>query len=428
MTNPTLRSDERGQILVFTAVSLVALMGFTALTIDASFMYDRRNKLYAAADAAAKSAAFAMQRSTSAPNLQTFANHEFAISGFTGMTGNCSATSGTVVCVHNPPLNGPYTGNPHFVEVIASQPSTPTFFGRVLGWLTANPGARAVAGFVNPSACIIINQDLRIGNFQFTLDGCGIQVGENLQGDNPNSEVADPNGANTPPVEVVGDPPGSPCIGYCDQMGDLHLGAAAPTDPLAGKLPTPANPGGCGPATAPVVGPGNPDAWVCFDNISPAVTTLLAGNYYITGTINIDNLRGDDVFLFLANGVPGGRFNVVQQNKFLHLTAHTTGPYAGVVVWQEIANTNPFSCINCPPLGITEPFPPNHFTIEWDGAFYLPGVDQDFKNHMTFTPLNGCALFITRNLNLENGNGGFTNVNCANLFPGAAFLSIAVTE
>jgi hypothetical protein len=58
----------------------------------------------------------------------------------------------------------------------------------------------------------------------------------------------------------------------------------------------------------------------------------------------------------------------------------------------------------------------------------MPGVDQEFRNHMTFTPLNGCALFIARNLTVGNGNGGFTNSNCAALYGGAAFLSIAVTE
>ena len=40
MTGPKLRAGERGQIVVFAAVSLVALIGMAALSIDAAYMYD----------------------------------------------------------------------------------------------------------------------------------------------------------------------------------------------------------------------------------------------------------------------------------------------------------------------------------------------------------------------------------------------------
>ncbi len=54
--------DQRGQILIVTVLSMTVLLGFAALSIDASFMYDRRNQLYAAADAAAKSVAAELHR------------------------------------------------------------------------------------------------------------------------------------------------------------------------------------------------------------------------------------------------------------------------------------------------------------------------------------------------------------------------------
>ena len=41
----TRRDGQRGQIVVFVAVSLLALLGIGALSIDAAYMYDKRNKL-----------------------------------------------------------------------------------------------------------------------------------------------------------------------------------------------------------------------------------------------------------------------------------------------------------------------------------------------------------------------------------------------
>ena len=54
--------QESGQILVLTTVSMIALLGIMALTLDTSFMFEKRNRLHTAADAAAKSAAIEIIR------------------------------------------------------------------------------------------------------------------------------------------------------------------------------------------------------------------------------------------------------------------------------------------------------------------------------------------------------------------------------
>ena len=88
--------------------------------------------------------------------------------------------SGTDLCVNRPPTQGPYKANTNFVEAIVRRPSTASFFGRVFGWMSGSLGARAVAGTVNPADCVIINEDLSMGNFEFTLNGCGISVGGSM--------------------------------------------------------------------------------------------------------------------------------------------------------------------------------------------------------------------------------------------------------
>src|SRR5262245_16864717 len=78
-TTPLVRSagDARGQILIMTAVSMFLLLGVAALSIDASFLYSRRNRLHAAADGGAASAALELLRgNTSHSNLVAFAQAE----------------------------------------------------------------------------------------------------------------------------------------------------------------------------------------------------------------------------------------------------------------------------------------------------------------------------------------------------------------
>ncbi len=121
------RNSERGSILILTALSMAVLLGIAALSLDVSFMYDKRNRLHAAADAAAKSGAFEVQRnsSISLTDLQTFANQQVSAHGF-----NPAGT--TSVVVHHPPTSGAFIGNAGYVEVIVSEP-TSTFFARILG-------------------------------------------------------------------------------------------------------------------------------------------------------------------------------------------------------------------------------------------------------------------------------------------------------
>jgi hypothetical protein len=128
--------QETGSILVMTALVLTVLLAITALAIDAAFMYDERNHMAAAADAAALAGAREMKRSPTA-NLQTFANYEVAVHGL--------PAGDTSVAVHRPPTSGSFIGNTKYVEVLVSRPVS-TFFARLFGRNTMTVGARAVAG------------------------------------------------------------------------------------------------------------------------------------------------------------------------------------------------------------------------------------------------------------------------------------------
>ena len=144
--------NERGSILLLTAFVLVAMLSVAALSVDASYMYQQRNRLSGAADAAAWAAAQELYRSTTA-NLQTYANHEVSVqvvpfgltvaSGPSGVVTCPSPSSGQVeVCVNSPPINGSFAGTAGYVEVIVSEPNS-TFFSSVLSSISPSLLARA---------------------------------------------------------------------------------------------------------------------------------------------------------------------------------------------------------------------------------------------------------------------------------------------
>jgi len=388
-TNP---SRDAGQILVLTTVSMVVLLGIMALSVDASFMFEKRNRLHAAADAAAKAAAIELVRnpSVSQAALEKFADQEVIAHGLLPVRQGGSAA----VTINHPPASGTFAGNSRYVEAVISEP-TSTFFARTLGWQSMTPLASAVAGAEAPPACLITIDNLTIGNSAISLNGCGAAVGADLSGTNPNSRIV---GTPTPSVNVVG-----ACWGTCVNMGSLTTKAPAPIDPLKG-LAAPDNPGGCTAGVSPTLRPG------CYSDIANTVTTLLPGEYYITGRVNIDTLTGDDVLLYLTGS--GNLF--ATNNKSLHLTGRRTGPYRGIAIFQNAANISNF---------VTG----NNFELDVTGAIYMPGSYLDYPNSL-WLRTTSCTLFLAKSLSIRNGNGALNGAGCLSAFPGAAFLPAFIAQ
>jgi hypothetical protein len=239
-----------------------------------------------------------------------------------------------------------------------------------------------------PPACLITTTDLTLGNTTLTLNGCGAAVGGNLFGTSVNAAIA---GTPMPQVNVTGT-----CSGTCSAMGTLNIGTVAPVDPLAG-LAAPVNPGSCTAGTAATLSPG------CYTSIASSVTTLNPGIYYVTGLVDIGNLAGSNVMIYLT----GDGQLTAGSNKSLTLTAPSSGTYTGIAIFQDPVNANNFDVKNV-------------FTIDVSGAIYMPGVDVDFKNALSVAD-TGCTLFIARAVALSNANGTLSNTGCAAAFPARHF-------
>jgi Flp pilus assembly protein TadG len=410
---------ERGQILILTALSMTVLLGITALSIDASYMYDMRNRLHAAADAAAKSAAMELRRGNGA-NMQAFAEQQVSAHGFTPSSCGSTGVGDVSLCLYNPPLaadvKDPSFASSNYVEAKLSR-KTSTFFAKVLGFANMSPGALAVAGTSNNLGCIITlgssgtpPNSLEVGNSVLTLNGCNAEVGGSLNAYNPNSTI---NGAPIPSVGVVG----PICAGCSDCLtptslrciGKSTLGAPMPSDPLLRLVaPVNPNPGGCAAGVTPTLPPG------CYTSIASSVNTLTPGGiYYVTGPVNFGNnhnLTGTEVMIYLTGS---GAINA-GNNSGLHLKAPTSGPYTGIAIFQDPTDHYDFTT-------------GNSFVLDVDGAIYMPGADVNISNHLNFAGTN-CTLFIAHSLHIANGSGQMTNAGCASTFGGAAFLSVSIAQ
>jgi Flp pilus assembly protein TadG len=414
MTTRASSRHERGQILILTVLSMTVLLGMAALSIDASFMYDKRNQLYAAADAAAKIGAAEVHRNPAvlAAALQVFADSQAVMLGLT--PGGCgSTTPGTTsVCVNHPPMNGPFAGNLGYVEAIVTQ-VTSTFFGRVIGLTSLTPGARAVAGVSHSSGCLTTLGSSPAGlvvtspatGVGISAPGCDILVGGDL--DDGNKLTAESIGyADT-------------CFSGCPPA----VRAPAPSDPLAG-LPTP---------TAADCNSGLPGTDVLVNAVLPPLTpgtyhnitfsgpngwlTFAGGVYCVTGAITAAN-PGSQVKMTDNAGVtiyigPSGSVFLDSNAVDVNLQAQAAGTYEGIVFFQDRSNNSTFQMAkNTGPWVI-------------DGVIYVPSAVVDAKN-ANFAASNQCGLIVSYGLRMDKPDMSFDN-RCGG-FGGSPLSTVSMAE
>jgi uncharacterized membrane protein len=138
--SPRRYKRERGSMIILGALTMVVLIGFLGLALDASYMYFHKRNMQTAADAGAYAGALEKLRGT--VDVTAAVKKDTSLNHFT------DGTNSVTVTVNSPPLTGPKTGNENFVEVIISHPQ-PTWFMQMLHFNSVTVAARAVAGIGN---------------------------------------------------------------------------------------------------------------------------------------------------------------------------------------------------------------------------------------------------------------------------------------
>lgn len=400
MARNTVRTGgDRGSILVMTALALVMLLGIAALSIDASFMYDKRNRLYAAADAAAKSVAVELLRQSQTGGItqtamnafadQQVAAHQFTPARSGGTTSvvvrKCSDVGATCSVALTPAAN--------YVEVVVSE-STSTFFGKFLGRNSFLPGARAVAGWSIGTDCVVaLGQPPYTGTTRLTFNGGSVNAtGCNIAVNGDMSSSASPLTAAS--VNVTGRYNGSSSC-----SGIVHCGVPPTSDPLA-YLAAPSLPPG--PCTNLNVASGTwnllPGCYSQFKvrgssttvNLNPDASSV----YYFTGAVTPYAIDLDQGVRINANGVmlyiQNGRISIGENdNPVFTLNAPTSGQYQGISLFQARGNQAAADFTS-------------DATYNLSGAFYLPDAPITFSNDGTITLSGGCFPLIAKTISISN--------------------------
>jgi hypothetical protein len=125
------RHDERGAVLIMTALMLVVLLGISALVVDLGYAYEMRRQAQNSADAAALGAAQDLPTlDTAESTAKSLSQTNLPHGSFPWST--CADTSPLGVTASDTPC---ISYDPSFTRIRVRLPeqSFPTFFGRVIG-------------------------------------------------------------------------------------------------------------------------------------------------------------------------------------------------------------------------------------------------------------------------------------------------------
>ena len=397
-----------------TAVSLTMLLGITALAVEGGLLFDVRQRMQSAADAASMAGAREIKRDSTIAltNLSQFAYHATKFHGFEDGVDNVTVT------VNHPPTSGPYASNGNYVEVIITKPIPMSFMG-LFNRSSMAVGARAVAGaaagsgnFVvfgeNSSGVPNISKALELsGGSTLTIDGSltvnstsasGLKVGGTLKAGQG--------------MNVVGGYDPNPCTGcYTLQSGswvqtDPTTGVAPVPDPLASQ-PIPSCSGTCGSGTINYnsgsyeVYQGN------YTNITFSGTASAhfnPGVYVVSGNVDFKNavtITGTDVTFYITTG----KLNMANNGTTVTLSAPTTGTNAGMLFFSARTNAT-------------------DWVVSGGAKVYLNGIIYQRKAGSKFTFSGGSdagngtqyTIFVVNQFIL-GGGGVFTGINFPALLP-----------
>lgn len=329
--------SEQGSILIMTSVSMVVLIGLMGLAIDVGSLYHQRRVLQTAADAGALGGGAEIYRGKT--GLITG-----SVRSATAQNGYTHDQNGVTVTVHHPPISGFHIGDPEAVEVVVAQPS-PTYFMRVFGWSTVGVGARAVAwAGANDKYCIYVLEETDPDGFSYNSSArlnanCGLRVNSS---DSWGTHLTSNSNVSVDTASMTG--------GYVEESSsDLNAETGLQTgvwprspDPLGYLVPPPV--GSCNFVDLALDQPSitlSPGVYCGKLEIkNDTVVTLNPGVYVIKGgefsTGSNVRVQGNGVTFFLTDG-PGYPMQPLsfQSSSVLDVSAPTTGPYAGILFYQD---------------------------------------------------------------------------------------------
>lgn len=373
-----------GQIAVVVAVAAPVILGSAGLGLETGFWFYKQRTAQMSADLSAYAGAVVARMGEEEAAIIAGAELEAAQNGYEAGKGP--------ITVNWPPLGGANI-NDRSVEVEITQ-SYPRLFSGLFVDGDVSLVVRAVAQFEEPGPACILTLDpagsqtlLFTGSSDVTLTNCDIMS---------NSIASDA-------LAVTGS--GAVIASCANSVGGINVSSLLTlTDCLEPRINLP-------PALDPFAGLSEPSATGCSNipggnrarTISPGRycngmnlsgdITLSPGVYIVDGgtlrTNGNSNITGDGVTIFLTNDAD------VQWNgnADINLTAPTSGPYAGLLLWGDKDNQPDTSAIFNGAAGSS-----------LAGALYFPSQTVDMRGD--FQGSGGCTRIIGWRIDIS-GNTSF---------------------
>lgn len=395
--------SETGAIAPLTAILLTVVLGFAGLGVEVGLWQLERRTLQGAADAAASSGAHALLKGQSAGDQARAVAASF---------GYQNGVDGVAIEVNVPPTSGSKAGVSQAVEVIIVKAEPPLLSGMFIEG-PVDLGARAVASVQGTGGdfCVLALEvtaeaTTLTGTARLDLNNCGLAV------NSANSKALRMTGTSridATHVSIVGGygTTGSASIHTTDAPGP-ETGMAPLDDPYADLTPPPMT--GCTYNNFSISGSGtatlSPGTYCNGLRISGSRTITMQGGTYIidrgafdiSGSTVINGSGPITIVLTSSTGSNHATLNLTGSGP-LTIAAPTTGPLAGVAIFQDrnatASNTNVIS-------GSTS----QNIT----GAIYFPKQALRWSG-TSAAGSGGCTQLIARALTFT-GTSDFSN-NCA---------------
>jgi Flp pilus assembly protein TadG len=364
------------------ALVLPVIIGGAGFGVETSYWEYKRLQMQSAVDAAAYAGAIVKRSGADLAAITAAAT--------AGATQNGFDTSSGAIAVQAPPTSGAYTGG-NAVEVVL-QADAQRFFTAYFSNTPVHMTARSVAAYQTAgSACVLAlapsaSRALNVsGSASMTLQGCDVMANSIA------SDAINVQGSSTMRADcaVSGG-------GVSATSGMTLTACAAPmlqappvADPYAG-LPAPTG-SGCNNDNGSVLDPGV----YCNGMTLNSTVALNPGVYIVSGgdlKINANaNVTGSGVVFYLK----GGAHVTMNGNAVVQLSAPTTGPYSGILLFGD-RSASGSNTLN----GTAG----SHMT----GVIYFPSQDLSYLGN--FSGQNGCTQIVASTVQWS-GNTSIS-VNC----------------
>lgn len=334
------KTTEKGQALILIAFAAVALFAFAALAIDGGRIYSDKRHAQNAADTAILAAALTKARGGA-----------WETAGLSRAASNGYDNNGTTndVVFYNPPIDGPYTSDPEYIQVKIRSDIDMTF-ARVIGRSMSTNHVEAVARVIPsvtkpmfdgnavvglaPHECQAIKYQ---GNANTTVIGSGIFVNSDC------SDAAFFN--NSSSAQLTG-----PCLksvgGIDYKPGALNIPAGCIQNGATAYSYPPDNiifpEVACVPGTSSSGSTLNPGTYSSGQFPPAGITDLNPGVYCVGTNFRVnggDTLRGSGVLIIMTSGDVVFNGGATIQLSGLPGPQSASNPYGGLFLYMPMSNT-----------------------------------------------------------------------------------------